>query len=82
MFNWQVPNLEGGIVLLLIAWELFWKGIGLWRSAKKGDLVWFIAILLINLFGLIPIFYLWRTKQLDMVLADIKTFFSSKFKKK
>ncbi|MBI2314712.1 hypothetical protein HYU93_01495 [Candidatus Daviesbacteria bacterium] len=82
MFNWQVPNLEGGIVLLLIMWELFWKGIGLWRSAKKGALVWFIAILLINLFGLIPIFYLWRTKQLDEVLTDIKTFFSSKFKKK
>lgn len=81
MFNWQVPNLEGGIVLLLIVWELFWKGIGLWRSAKKGDLIWFIAILLINLFGLIPIFYLWRTKQLDSVLADVKAFFASKFKK-
>lgn len=82
MFNWQVPNLEGGIIFLLVLWEMFWKGIGLWKSAKKGDLTWFIAIFVINLFGLIPIFYLWRTKQLDSVPADIKAFFTSKFKKK
>ncbi|MBI2338229.1 hypothetical protein HYU95_03515 [Candidatus Daviesbacteria bacterium] len=81
MFNWQMPDLGAGIFLLII-WEIFWKGVGLWKSAKKGDLIWFVAILLINLFGIIPLFYLWKTKQLEPALKDIQNFFKSKFKKK
>ncbi len=80
MFNWQIPNLGAGIFLLIL-WEAFWKGIGLWKSAKKGDLVWFLAIFLINFFGLVPIFYLWKNKQLESVFKDFQNFFTSKFKK-
>lgn len=78
MFNWDLPDLGAGI-LILIAWEAFWKGVGLWRSAKKGDLLWFLAIFLINFFGLVPLFYLWRTKQLETVFKDFQNFFKSKF---
>lgn len=81
MFNWTMPDLGIGIFLLIL-WEAFWKGIGLWKSAKRGDLIWFIAILLINLFGLIPLFYLWRTKQLEGVLKDFQQFFKSRFQKR
>ncbi|MDO8573943.1 MAG: DUF5652 family protein [Candidatus Daviesbacteria bacterium] len=80
MFNWQLPNI-GAWILILVIWEAFWKGIGLWKSAKKGDTVWFMAIFLTNLFGLIPLFYLWRTKQLKVVIEDIKNFFKSIFSK-
>lgn len=80
MFNWTMPDLGIGIFILVL-WEMFWKGVGLWKSAKKGDLVWFIAIFLVNFFGLIPIFYLWRSKQLEPAFADIKNFFTSRFKK-
>lgn len=78
MFNWNLPDLGAGIFILIL-WEAFWKGIGLWKSAKKGDTLWFVAIFLINLFGLLPIFYLWRTKQLAGILADFQNFFKSKF---
>lgn len=80
MFNWQMPNLGAGIFLLIL-WETFWKGIGLWKAAKKGDKLWFIGIFVINFFGLVPLFYLWRTKQLSGVIQDIKNFFTSRFKK-
>lgn len=80
MFNWEIPNLGAGIFILVL-WEAFWKAIGLWKSAKKGDRLWFIGIFIINLFGLVPLFYLWRTKQLEAVLTDVKQFFRSKFKK-
>lgn len=80
MFNWGMPDF-GPAIFLLIVWEAFWKGIGLWKSAKKGDKLWFVAILLINLFGVISIFYLWRTKQLEGVVNDFQHFFKSKFKK-
>lgn len=79
--NFSLPDLGAGIFVLIL-WEVFWKGIGLWKAAKKGDLVWFVAMFLINFFGIIPIFYLWRTKQLEVVLQDIQNFFRSKFRKK
>ncbi|EKD84536.1 MAG: hypothetical protein ACD_38C00204G0002 [uncultured bacterium] len=73
-----MPNLGAGIYLLIL-WEIFWKGVGLWKSAKKGDLIWFLAIFLINFFGIIPLFYLWKTKQLDGVIKDFQNFFKSLF---
>lgn len=80
MSNWQIPDL-GPWILIFVVWEAFWKATGLWKSAKKGDQLWFIAIFLINLFGILPLFYLWRTKQLEGVIANFKHFFVSKFKK-
>ncbi len=74
MFNWQALSSNLGIIFLII-WEAFWKGIALWKAAKRGDVKWFIPIFLINLFGIIPLIYLWRTKQLDVVLQDLKSFF-------
>ncbi|MBU1000150.1 hypothetical protein KKE78_01995 [Patescibacteria group bacterium] len=76
MLNWQISEL-GSLILVFVMWETFWKGISLWKSAKKGDLIWFIAIFLINFFGLIPLFYLWRTKQLKVVLRDFQGFFKN-----
>ena len=81
MFDWDIANPNLGIFILIV-WEAFWKGVALWKSAKKGDFVWFIAIFLINFFGLIPLFYLWRTKQLEGVLKDFQNFFKSKFNRK
>ena len=46
------------IVLVLIAWSLTWKGLALWRSAQLGQKPWFIAILILNTFGIIEIIYL------------------------
>lgn len=78
--NFKFPDLGAGIFILIL-WEVFWKGIGLWKAAKRGDLTWFVAMFLINFFGIIPIFYLWKTKQLAVVLKDVQTFFKSKFRK-
>lgn len=75
MFNFEsfYQNLGVGILLLVI-WETFWKGIGLWKSAKAGDKLWFVAIFLINFFGIVPIFYLWRSKQLEATINDTLKF--------
>lgn len=76
MFNWNFinPNLGSLGILLLIIWEAFWKAMGLWKSAKKGDTLWFAAIFLINLFGIIPLVYLWRSKQLEEAVSDTLKF--------
>lgn len=46
------------LLLLLIAWALVWKGIALWRSARGGQKGWFVALLIINTVGILPIIYL------------------------
>ena len=78
IFNWNLENFGGSGLLLLIIWEAFWKLMGLWKAAKTGDKLWFVAIFVVNFFGLIPIIYLWRTKQLEGVLKDIKNIFKKK----
>ena len=45
-------------VFLIVLWSLAWKGLALWRAAKRGDMWWFIAFLLINTAGILEIVYL------------------------
>ena len=49
------------IVLLLIPiiiWDLVWKGIGLWKSARNNQAIWFFFILIVNSVGILPIIYI------------------------
>ena len=46
------------LILVLMIWEAIWKGIGMWRSARNGHLVWFVCILVLNTIGILPIIYL------------------------
>lgn len=48
---------------LLAVWEVVWKGIALWRAAHRNQLTWFVALLIINSAGLLPIIYLLSTKE-------------------
>lgn len=45
-------------VLVVVLWTLLWKGLALWRAAKRGDIWWFIAMLVLNTVGLLEIVYL------------------------
>jgi hypothetical protein len=47
-----------GLIVIVGLWDLFWKGKGLWRSAQRGEKWWFIAILVVNSIGILPIIYL------------------------
>jgi len=57
--------LDNSIVLLIvIAWSVFWKGWALWRAARNAQKYWFIAILLVNTLGILEIVYLnWFSKK-------------------
>lgn len=57
--NWTMA------IVVLAIWELAWKGLALWRAAKKSHTGWYLAILLINTAGILPIIYLLmhNTKQ-------------------
>lgn len=47
------------IVWLGVLWSLPWKGMALWKAARKRDVWWFVALLIVNTVGLLDIVYLY-----------------------
>lgn len=45
-----------GIVLLII-WSAFWKGLALWKAARRNEKAWFVALFVINTAGFLEILY-------------------------
>jgi len=55
-----------GFVFFIIAatiWELVWKGIALWKAARNEHKIWYIAILIVNSLGILPIIYILLHQQ-------------------
>jgi len=46
---WMVP---------LAIWDAVWKAIALWHAARNGQKGWFVALILLNTAGILPIAYL------------------------
>jgi len=57
MFTQLPPYFEIWLPLLAI-WELVWKGLALWRAGRNNQPRWFVALLLLNTVGILPIVYL------------------------
>lgn len=66
-FDAQMFHLVGplaGLFVIVMLWTLVWKGIALWRAAKNGQVIWFVAFLLIHTAGVLEIVYLiWFRKD-------------------
>lgn len=43
--------------------DLILRGFALWKSARKDQNVWFIALLVINSMGILPLIYLLLNKD-------------------
>ena len=46
------------VLVVLMIWEMIWKGIALWKCGRNNQLAWFIVILIFNTVGILPIIYL------------------------
>ena len=46
------------VYLPVIALELIMKGFALWKAAKKDHKYWFVALLVLNPVGVLPVIYL------------------------
>ena len=52
------------LLVLVTAWSLPWKGVALWKSARLSHKNWFIAMLIVNTFGILEIIYIfWVAKN-------------------
>ena len=57
----QLNNLSNEQLVLIIAiiiWDITWKGFALWKAARNESKGWFVALLLVNSVGVLPIIYL------------------------
>ncbi len=46
------------LIMAIGLWTLPWKGIALWKSARRNERLWFVALLVINTIALLEILYI------------------------
>lgn len=46
------------VVALIVLWTLPWKGVALWKAAKNGHKIWFVALLVVNSLAILEIVYI------------------------
>ena len=52
------------LIVILVIWDLIWKMIAFWKSARGSQLAWFVCIGIFNTAGILPIIYLiWFQKK-------------------
>ena len=56
--DWGVFYDKKWLLVLVMVWDIAWKGVALWKGAQRKDKGWFIALLLLNTAGILPIVYL------------------------
>lgn len=64
MNDWMLDNpgvlwLIGPLVIL----DLVLKGFALWRAARRGQQIWFVALLVVNSAGILPAIYLFLNRE-------------------
>lgn len=64
----------GPMFALFALWSLFWKGLALWHSARRGETWWFLALLLLNTAGVVEIIYLFAIAKMkfDELIPGMK----------
>lgn len=46
------------VLIVLVIWSTPWKGMALWRSARRGHMGWFIVLLVVNTLAILDILYI------------------------
>lgn len=74
------PQIIAALVFIT-TWQLFWKGVALWRAALSHQKKWFIALVILiplNDLAIIPIVYLFFFAKHPLTLHEITKWFSKK----
>ena len=56
--TYTITTTQMTLLLALAVWEAAWKGVALWKAARSQQQYWFVALLVINSAGILPIIYL------------------------
>jgi len=72
------------LIIVASVWTLIWKGLALWKSARKHHFIWFVILLIVNTLGILEILYiyLFSEMKLDELDKGKKTKSKTKTKKR
>jgi len=62
MYRFGLENFSIGFIVLFAAiaiWDLVWKFLGMWKTAKRNSPIWFVCMGIFNTLGILPILYLY-----------------------
>ena len=59
--GWFMPLI--GLLIVLALVDVALKGWGMWRAARMEKNVWFIALLIVNSLGILPVIFLLLTNE-------------------
>lgn len=65
--NWTNFGLMSGFILFFVFWSLIWKGLALWRAARRKEVAWFVILLVVNTLGILEIIYYFLIAKSDEV---------------
>lgn len=60
-------GMGGTVVMLIVIWSLIWKGLALWRAARRGEKAWYVVLLILNTVGILEIIYYYLIAKTDKV---------------
>lgn len=73
-YGWNPSYMfSGGGFTLLLIWALFWKGLALWKAAREENKYWFIALLVLQTYGIVEIAYLFFFAKDKMSLSSMSS---------
>jgi len=61
---WIFGAIAGPFLVIILIWSIFWKGLALWHSGRRGQPIWFVIMLLVNTVGILEIIYLFGVAKL------------------
>jgi hypothetical protein len=70
-------NSNPSLLLILMLWTLPWKIYSLWVASKKNHRAWFIALIILNTFGILEIIYIFGIAK--KTFSDMKKTLTSLF---
>jgi predicted permease len=59
----SMPSWMITMIIILALWEIVWKFIAMWKSARRSQKAWFIILGVFNTVGILPIIYLLITRD-------------------
>lgn len=66
------------LVIVLSIWQLFWKGVAIWKASQFKQRNWFIALFILvpfNDLGILELIYLFRFAEKRLTVVEVKSWF-------
>ncbi|MBU0957558.1 MAG: hypothetical protein KKF56_01975 [Nanoarchaeota archaeon] len=80
----EISGLEPTLFFILMAWIMVWKGLAMWRAAKRDSKIWFVIFLIFTTAGILEILYIFIFSKMggEKTVEQIKKPISKSKKRK